>query len=326
MFEKATLMWIYAENPVHAGAGSGVGAIDLPVQRERITNWPIIQPSGIKGALREFFEILERGGGREDAAFKEKIKEAFGPELQPGTEAHSGALAFTEARLLFFPVRSLQGTFAYLTCPLALERLRRDLETVAACGGPSLAASLPSLSNGGPSADRAWVAEASSLSIAPGNGSRVVFEEMAFQAEAREEVSKLGGWVEKQAAKLPWLGRLAERVALVHDDVFKDFVEMSTEVVARNRIDDETGTVQEGALWYEEHLPRETVLYSAIFAAAPFVKATNRKLADAGAVIEFFRSRTDGKHVWVGGDVTVGRGLVRTGFPPEAAGKGGKKS
>ena len=44
---------LHAISPVHAGAGSATGAVDLPIQRERHTGWPHIQASGIKGAFRE---------------------------------------------------------------------------------------------------------------------------------------------------------------------------------------------------------------------------------------------------------------------------------
>src|SRR5439155_954829 len=39
-----------------------------------------------------------------------------------------GALSVADARLLLFPMRSLKGTFAWLSCPFALKRLKRDVE------------------------------------------------------------------------------------------------------------------------------------------------------------------------------------------------------
>lgn len=328
MFEKAALMWLYAEQPVHAGTGSGVGAIDLPIQRERVTNWPIIQPSGLKGALREFFE--RQGEKNQDNGFKAKVVEAFGPDSEADS-LHSGAASFSEARLLLFPVRSLKGTFAYVTCPLALQRLRRDLQTLQDCAGGDFLKKngdrpdfpfdkLQSLSD-----DNILVASAlkgdkkpdSVLVVAPeGQKPQVVLEEFAFQAEASDALNHLAVWLKKMAPALPWLDKdhLAQRLALVSDNVFKDFVEMSTEVITRNRIDDETGTVAEGALWTEEHLPRETVLYSLVFAAKPFSPDKDqRKLRDADAVIKFLKPETSA-YLWVGGNTTVGRGLVRLAF------------
>ena len=41
--------------------------------------------------------------------------------------SHAGAITLTDARILAFPVRSLKGVFAWVTCPAVLERLARDL-------------------------------------------------------------------------------------------------------------------------------------------------------------------------------------------------------
>ena len=38
MFEKRAAVFLYALSPVHMGAGSAIGVIDNPIQRERHTN------------------------------------------------------------------------------------------------------------------------------------------------------------------------------------------------------------------------------------------------------------------------------------------------
>ena len=58
MFEKKAALFLYAVSPVHVGAGSSVGVIDNPIQRERHTGHPSFAGSGIKGALRHSFETL----------------------------------------------------------------------------------------------------------------------------------------------------------------------------------------------------------------------------------------------------------------------------
>ena len=50
MFEKRAAVFLYALSPVHMGAGSAIGVIDNPIQRERHTNHPCFAGSGIKGA------------------------------------------------------------------------------------------------------------------------------------------------------------------------------------------------------------------------------------------------------------------------------------
>ena len=52
---KQKLMTIFSRTPVSVGAGSSVGAIDLPVMRERHTRIPIIPGSSVKGVLRDLW-------------------------------------------------------------------------------------------------------------------------------------------------------------------------------------------------------------------------------------------------------------------------------
>jgi len=42
MFDKGALLYLYAETPVHAGSGTSLGIVDLPIQRERTTGYPIM--------------------------------------------------------------------------------------------------------------------------------------------------------------------------------------------------------------------------------------------------------------------------------------------
>src|SRR5205823_6002920 len=51
----------------------------------------------------------------------------FGPPSANAAE-FAGALSVTDARLAAFPVRSLKGVFAWVTCPTVLDRLARDAD------------------------------------------------------------------------------------------------------------------------------------------------------------------------------------------------------
>ena len=42
MKNNASILCLYAVTPCHAGSGASVGVVDLPIQRERHTNWPVI--------------------------------------------------------------------------------------------------------------------------------------------------------------------------------------------------------------------------------------------------------------------------------------------
>ena len=52
MFKNAKVMFIYTETSLHCGSGTSLGVIDLPIQREKYTDYPVCQASGIKGVVQ----------------------------------------------------------------------------------------------------------------------------------------------------------------------------------------------------------------------------------------------------------------------------------
>ncbi|MEG2075073.1 MAG: type III-B CRISPR module RAMP protein Cmr4, partial [Victivallaceae bacterium] len=110
------LMSIFARTPIHVGAGNSVGAIDSPIMRERHTRIPLLPGSSIKGVLADLWSGERKGS---------EAERLFGSEDPKNAQA--GRLLIGEGRLVAFPVRSGRGAFAWITCPLALHRLERDL-------------------------------------------------------------------------------------------------------------------------------------------------------------------------------------------------------
>lgn len=97
MYERAAVVSLYAETPLHPGRGAASGVVDLPIQRERHLDYPIIPGSTLKGVLRSQARLAwSQQNGR--------LAAVFGPETDNASD-HAGALAFTDARLLLFPVR-----------------------------------------------------------------------------------------------------------------------------------------------------------------------------------------------------------------------------
>ena len=47
------LAFFYTESPLHAGASDSLGVIDLPIQREAHTGYPVVWGQSLKGALRQ---------------------------------------------------------------------------------------------------------------------------------------------------------------------------------------------------------------------------------------------------------------------------------
>jgi CRISPR-associated protein Cmr4 len=353
MFKKAGILFLYTETPLHPGSGASLGLADLPIQREKITNLPIMQPSGLKGVFRDFIsereglnqiarelaackaELAERKNNANKAAlegkigqlekdYKQKLQSSgiqavFGPETSEA-DTHGGALSFTEARIILFPVRSLVGVFAWVTCPQALARLRRDLGVA---GVAQLSWDIPPQ----PEKGQAWITGASTVKSEDNN---IVLEEYAFIGQVSEDAEKIAEWLATQAfptsnAHTYWKTRLYENkneevfsnLVILRDEDFRDFTLFGTEVITRIRIDPTKGTVAKGALWTEEHLPTDTLLYTLALAADP--RVADGQLADhlrkdgkgsAEKVLEYLAGRVGGQLVQMGGDATVGRGLV----------------
>ena len=113
MFEKAAVILYYALTPTHMGAGDGIGVVDAPIQREVMTGYPVMYGSGLKGAIRHELSGVSQGGGDRD------LNLIFGPESKDSAE-HAGAVSFTDANIVLFPVKSMDKGFVYVTSPLSL--------------------------------------------------------------------------------------------------------------------------------------------------------------------------------------------------------------
>ena len=86
-------------------------------------------------------------------------------------------------------------------------------------------------------------------------------------------------------------------------------VNLFTEVVTRTKINNETGTVESGALFTEEYLPQESILYSLVMASPEFKKGG----MTAKSVMDYFEKELS-LVFQLGGNATLGKGLLRKVF------------
>jgi CRISPR-associated protein Cmr4 len=150
---------------------------------------------------------------------------------------------------------------------------------------------------------------------------RIILEEFDFEARLDAELKvgqmTLQKWLATQLFPAEeyefWHGELSDKLVLVSNDDFTDFVELTTEVITRNKIDPSTGTVQKGHLFTEEYLPADAVLYALVMSHAEFHKKGTGKGADQ--IMNFFTSGLVKKlknAFQAGGNATIGKGLLRT--------------
>ncbi len=298
MTTASRVFWIHALTPLHVGAGQGVGFIDLPVMREKATGWPIVPGSTVKGVMRGLFEDSARRGGSGEGAGprvdNHLIDTAFGRGGQEDRQDQAGSLVYTDARLVLLPVRSVYGTFAWVTCRLALELLRRDLR-YAGLEAPAV----PS-----PVDDRTILTPGTVLA----KDGEVYLEDLDFRRE--EGADEWADFLSRQVFPddPEWVSLFRERMAVVSDDVFGFLAETGTEVAARIRIDPVCRTVEGGALWYEESLPAETLMAGTVWCDRVY----GQNGPSAGDLIRAFCARP--LRCQLGGKATVGKGLVRLVF------------
>jgi CRISPR-associated protein Cmr4 len=295
MFDKSVMLYLYVETSLHAGSGTGLGAVDLPIQRERVTGYPLVQASGVKGKLRA--EAALKVGGNDHP----KLLAVFGPDTQSSVE-YAGSISPGDARLLLFPVRSLLGVFAWTTSANVLARFGRD---AAASGQSNLQWILPQIEEG-------------DALVAPGNdvtaNGSLVLEEFAFKAQENDLVRNIAEQLRDQAfpdgAEYQyWKDKLSRSLVILPENAFRDFTQFSTEVISRIKLNPETKTVASSALWTEEHLPSDTLLYTPIHASKP--RKRGALASDTADEVLKFITDLNLDRVQLGGDETTGRGLVR---------------
>ncbi len=265
------LIGLMAETPVHVGVGQVQAGVDLPVARERVTHWPYVPGSGVKGAFRVW--------GREQAGL-EDIDGLFGREGQDnGSDGNAGGLLFSDARLLLLPVRALNKSWRWATSPALLRRLMRDFRRA----GRNISFSPPALQIGG-----RYLGQGET-------GKFLGLEEREFEwcgAVGDELVALLAGLTGEDEAFI------RERLIVLHDDDFAWFCRYGLPVAARNRLD-EHKHVEKGALWYEESLAPDSFMYVLVGERV------------AGSLPGFSAGLEKAPYIQMGGNETIGQGWFR---------------
>lgn len=268
---KSKILYLFTRTPLHVGAGSSVGAIDQPIIRERHTGFPVIPGSALKGVLADGYLTEDRKSRSEVG------RHIFGHERPDEENAKSGSISFAEAKLLAFPVRSAKGCFAWVTSRLALERWSRD-------GGVGL--------NG-----ITWpvAMELYGDEVTLAQDKKVVLEDYQFEWKAAfvqpEKLTQL-----LSGKDTIWSALGATHLCLISDDMMAHFARNACEVSQHVRIDDETGTAADQALFNQENVPAETLFYSTLHELR------------AGCFAELTLPGT----IQVGGDGTTGLGYCTT--------------
>ncbi len=296
MFKKAKLMYIHTISPMHVGSGSDLGIVDMPIQREGHTNFPKIEASSLKGSIRETFERRDMTTsikthltfGYDDSNAPKLVKEKF---TEKKSQEFAGALGFSDARILLFPIKSAKDIFAWVTCPLVLDKFMKDLKI------SDNEQNFTIVEN--------TITNDSKLNI--DNGS-VILEEYQISVRKDDNAQQIAEFLATELDN----NEIKNKLIILSNDDFKDFITLSTEVITRTKIDNKTGVVASGALFTEEYLPSETIMYSLALASDLMAQVDFNEAKDlvtADDVMHFF-TITVPNIIQIGGNATIGKGIV----------------
>lgn len=240
-FDPLAVLGLYTETPLHCGSESAAGYVDLPVQRERHTEFPVIPGSTIKGVLRD--EMKGSLGADHDAVF--------------GKEDASlpGSVSFGDGMLVAFPVRSSLHPFHWATCPLALERVFRALRE-------PVPPEIGTMSSGEALAK---------------DGGQVLLEEIVLTKKPSAPLFGDKGALHRLLDLVPpgeqgfayTRSVFLDRLLICSDADFRELVTTGTEMLTRIKLDEVTGTTsgEHGNMFVEEIVPPETLFFCALRAA-----------------------------------------------------------
>lgn len=321
MYSNNNLLILTCESPTHVGSGSNLGLIDGPIQREKHTNYPKIESSSLKGPIRENFEVRAKASnnikyqilihqtfGYDNSENNNGVKKAF-----ENNESFMGALNIQDAKILLFPVKSVKGIFVWITCPDVIKTFIRSLK-IAGANETNINIEIK---------ENTVTKTSDKILIQKAAEKYVVLEEYSIKVEQNNACENLANFLSENILNDPYRKeKIKNKLVVVSDDTFKHFVTMGTEVITRIKINNDTGTAQGGALFNEEYLSAETVLYSIVSSNNVFSDVkdadnnnNNYKTWERGTfakdVMGFFTTNLP-KYFQIGGNKTLGKGLVST--------------
>lgn len=274
------ILLLAALTPLHIGEGRGEGVLDLTVQKDPIFEIPKPRGTSIKGALKSMLKNILRD--------QRKVEEVFGsdPEVKP---TKPGTVMILDAKLLLFPVKSSQGLFNYITSTWAIQELNSLAEVI--------------------KTDISSVEGDQNIIYATTKfrkGMIYFFDgELSYELEISNKVDELANEFKQKLKGVlsPYLLSRIDYLLVANHEIFSEIVNAGLMRIARIRIDPTTKTVEEGALFYQELIPEYSVFYS-------YILKTPRAQTSVDDVIKEFCD----KITVIGGDETVGRGLVKLGL------------
>jgi CRISPR-associated protein Cmr4 len=278
------------------GADTGIGLVDNPIQREVHTKHPVFPASGIKGAIKQ--ALLDK------ADLKDYIDIALGKD----SPDEASAVTFTDATLVAFPVRSLKDTFLYICSPTSIARFIR----LAKLADEGLDAKVPESVSG---ETNRYLTSSDEIFVKSTDNQvgKVSVESFVFEAKVDNDLARLAGFLADRLftqADDYFSKKLRKSLVMVSNEDFNYFVGTNTIVEPHVRINRETGVAEDGALFYVEHLPPESILAGLVLSSKARRKTQPKEYDSAIKILNQLNKLIDKKTFQFGGNYTTGRGLT----------------
>lgn len=230
---------------LHVGSGeTNFGVVDNLIQRDATTGLPCVHSSGLKGAIKQLCDQQNLDAKSLHAIFGSDadVNKSEDKRKNPGSKAKQAESFFFSAQLLAIPVRSEKVPYVLATCPAVLEQFLRTVEDFNLTFG-----------------DKATIENFIKEQKSEAKQAYCLNPNLANSTLAASNiaVNKIAKPEDYQAIKTLF-GIADDNLCLLSNDDFLELCDdLNLPVIARNALDDG----ESKNLWYEQVLPRESVLY-----------------------------------------------------------------
>ncbi len=300
------LFFIETLTPMHVGSGDiTFGVVDNLIQRNPVTKIPVINASSLKGSLREHFDKKIKAKDPCKTLTQEEINYLFGKPTEMKKEddvdadkttsdSEPGRMIVFEANLLSLPLRATQKVYFNATSPQVLKDYLKYYELL--------------IKKPDGIEDFQKVLEDLLIPRLDNKDFITLDDFDGLEIEDFDKGQKFStnnsGNDNKFQDFLKTVFRLdSSSLAIFNDSIFSSICERKLPVIARNNIDDETGTSKN--LFYEEVLPRCTVLY--FYLGEEKIKSTSNGYYDK---IKKYIT-TDNEVIQIGANYSIGYGFTK---------------
>ncbi len=279
MEKQSKLIFIRPFTNMHVGSGkSNSGKVDNLVQRDVLTEHPVIHSTSLKGAFRELL-LNYLAADVIDTIFGKGNEKKNGKESNSDNPNSAGQCDFFNAHLLTFPMRSDKVTYLHATSPLIISNFLDKIKVLDVSYDEKLMAILEKMTG---------------LSINENNP--IVFDTSLAGAKIEnhktiaQKCNTTQLTIDEQKLIADFLGT---PISIFNDEELTGFLKKKLPVIARNFLDNG----QSKNLWYEEVVPRETLFYT---------------IVTSPAGMDTFYDAFDGiKQMQIGGNSSVGYGYCK---------------